>query len=112
MTPSRRCPECNTPFSVISKHGGSPKRYCTPAHKRAWENRQLSRGMGMVILAQAWQEGRHRKGGKEFRGWVLSELCNVINRYSAEDKAAGRMRALDILMDRHRADGTLQGAGR
>jgi hypothetical protein len=62
----------------------------------------------LVILAQAWQEARHRKGSKEFRGWVLSEMCTVINRYSAEDKAAGRLPALDILKDRHRGEGTLE----
>lgn len=108
MTLHRRCPECAAPFPVIPTKGGCPQRYCTPEHKRTWENRQLSRGQGMVILAQAWQEGRHRKSGKEFRGWVLSELCTVINRYSAEDKAAGRLPALDILKDRHRADGIFQ----
>lgn len=108
-TPRRACSECGKVFPLVPTKGGAPQRYCSPEHKRAWENRQLSRGQGLVILAQAWQEARHRKSAKGFRGWVLNEMCAVINRYSAEDKAAGRLPALDILKDRQRADGTLQG---
>ena len=107
-TPHRLCPECRKPFSVISRNGGSPQRYCSPQHKRAWENRQIARGMKVVLLAQAWQEMRHRKSPPGFRGWALSELCGIVNGYTAEDKAAGRMSPLDILRDRHRADGTLE----
>lgn len=111
QNPSRRCPECGKAFSVVSKTGGSPKRYCTPEHKRAWENRQISRGMKIVLLAQAWQQMRHRKSPKGLRGWALSEMCNIVNQYTAEDKAAGRMAPLDVLTDRHKSDGTL-GVGR
>lgn len=109
MTPSRRCPECSIKFPIDPTKRGSPQRYCTPAHKRAWENRQISRGLKVVLLAQAWQEMRHRKHAKGLRGWALSELCGIVNGYTAEDKAAGRMSPLEVLTDRHRLDGTLEG---
>ncbi len=106
MTSTRPCQECSTPFPIDPKKGGSPQRYCSPEHKRAWENRQLSRGMGLVVLAQARRQGRHRKKS-EVAKWALNEFATQLDRMSAEDKAAGRMAALDILTDRHRADGTL-----
>lgn len=108
--PSRRCQECGAPFPIDPKKGGSPQRYCTPEHKRAWENRQLARGQGLVVLAQAWRQGRHRKKS-DIAKWALNEFATALDRMSAEDKATGRMSALDILADRHRSEGTL-GAGK
>ena len=93
-----RCPECGETFRADDPR----RKYCTPEHKRAWENRQLVRGQGLVVLAQAWRQGRHRKGSVAAK-WALNEFCLTLDRYSAEDTAAGRMRALDVLETRLRA---------
>lgn len=100
----RRCPECSTPFPVIPTKGGLPQRYCTPEHKRAWENRQLSRGQGIVTLAQAWRQGRHKRGSEAAK-YAFTEFCLALDRFTAEDKLAGRPRALDVYADRMRAEG-------
>lgn len=101
-TPQRRCPECAKLFPLTDLR----RRYCTPEHKRAWENRQTGRGQGPVFMAMAWRQGRHRKGSEAAK-WAFSEFCIALDRMSAEDKASGRMSALDILTDRMRADGIL-----
>lgn len=103
---ARRCPECGVRFTFPLNKGGSPKRYCTPEHKRTWENRQLSRGMGLVILAQAWRQGRNRRGSKAAK-WAFTDLCLALDRMSAEDREAGRLPALDVLTERLRAEGLL-----
>ncbi len=104
-TPKRRCSECGKSFTLVHK-AGAAQRYCSPEHKRAWENRQLARGQKVVTLAQAWRQGRHRKGSEAAKQ-AFTELCLAVDRMSAEDREAGRVRALDILADRYREQGIL-----
>lgn len=84
VSPRRICPECGEPFTAT--HGR--QAFCTPAHKETFHNRQHKRGGVAMSLLQVWRQGK-RKGG-ENATYALRELCNLADRWNAEDKAAGR----------------------
>lgn len=92
------CPECGERFTSTD-----PRRlFCTNEHKRAWNNRQMTRFAPLGILAQAWRQGRHKKGGDESAKFAFAEFCNAVDRFNAEDKEAGRTAALEVLRGRYR----------
>lgn len=105
----RLCPECMTPF-----RGHIMRIFCTEAHKRAWNNRQLGRGAPLVTLAMAWRQGKDvaradkgtpsekAKARKEVAKLAFIDFCNELDRLAQEDRAAGRLPALTIVEDRAR----------
>lgn len=101
-TPPATCPECG----VSIRHKDPRRLFCTAEHKNAWNDRNKARGGSLVILLQAWRQGRHRKGDQT-KGYALTELCLAVDRMSAEDKAAGRPAALDVLKGRYRRQGLI-----
>lgn len=77
----RICPECGCTFS--SNH--PTKRFCTPAHKQAYANREAAQGKVIASLAKAIRLKRG-SGIKE----ALSEYNRIVDSFNAEDRAAGR----------------------
>lgn len=75
--------------------------FCCEEHKRAYHNRDLAGG-ALIILAKAWRQGRHKKGGDPTAKFAFAEFCNALDRLNAEDKAAGRQPALETLRARYR----------
>lgn len=96
------CPECSAVFWPDDIR----RRFCSPEHKRAWENRQTGRGQGLVILAQAWRQGRNKKGNVAAK-WALNEFANLLDQMTRDDKASGRMPALMVLEARLKSEGLL-----
>lgn len=94
----RTCPECGVAFL-----GGPDARFCTTTHKDAWHNRAGKRGKVAMPLVQAWAQARGRRGDKELRAWAFRELEKLADYYNAQDRAAGRMSAVDYLRPKMRA---------
>lgn len=87
------CPECGCRFP--QRHHRA--MFCSPAHQKAYNNRQLSRGQRLVTLAQAWRGGR--SGSAEDRAAsteAFTELCRLISDYNEVDKKAGRPSAARV----------------
>lgn len=82
------CPECRTPVS-------DGKTFCSPAHKTAFHNRSSARGRVVIPLLMCARIQRNRAGTSATRAW--SEARTLLDRYAAEDKAAGRMSAVDYV---------------
>lgn len=81
----RRCLECGAPIETRA-------RRCPPrnsACNKAWHNRRLKRGLGIVDLAMTWREGR---GTTKAAKKAYSDLCFVLDGYLREDKNVGRVR--------------------
>lgn len=97
----RICPECGEKFEV--RHHRA--QFCTPAHSRAYNNRQLAEGQRIVALAKAWRMARStsdpamKAAGKE----AFSMLCRKLDALNAADREAGRVPALKVFMRRLRA---------
>ena len=100
LKPVAVCPECGARFAASHPL----YTFCTPAHKRAWNNRMLARGGSLMLLMQAWRQGRHKKGDGAAK-YAFTELCIAIDEASAEDRAAGRPPALEVLRNRYRRQG-------
>lgn len=79
---ARRCQWCGEPF-----HSDHPtKLFCTPKHKKAWENYTISRGKVLLPIALAWRTMRGRKGvGAE----ALKEMTAFLDKCAAELNAQG-----------------------
>ncbi len=80
---TRLCPECGETFQT-DHHS---KRFCTPAHKQAYANREAAQGKVIASLVKAWRLGRGSKGVAKA---AFAELCTIVDSFNAEDKAAGR----------------------
>lgn len=91
------CPECMNPVAAIQPG----QIFCCPAHRSAFQNRQRIRGRQLVPFAMADRITRSgtagtdeaREAGKQARA-VTQRL---IARWTAEDKAAGRMPMVDYV---------------
>jgi hypothetical protein len=99
-SPLVTCPECGDLFELTDPR----KVFCCNEHKRAWNNRMLGRGGALMLLMQAWRQGRHKKGDGAAK-YAFTELCIAIDEASAEDRAAGRPPALEVLRNRYRRQG-------
>lgn len=98
--PLLTCPECAELFDATDPR----KVFCCNPCKRAWNNRMLKRGAPLMLLLQAWRQGRHKKGDGAAK-FAFTELCIAIDEASAEDRAAGRPPALEVLRNRYRRQG-------
>lgn len=82
------CPECGEPFA--RKH--HRQLFCSPAHSKAYSNRQLARGQSVVALLQVWQASRTSKdpAAREAGRVAFAQLCREARTFNAEDREAGR----------------------
>lgn len=95
-TSTNACPECSQAIS--------PNRvFCSSDCKRVWNNRLLKEGGSLMLLAKAWRQGRNKKNGVSKN--AFTEFCLAVDRSNAEDRAAGRMKAIDVLENRYRRMG-------
>lgn len=90
----RACPECGLKFEV--KHHRA--QFCTPAHSKAYSNRQLSEGQRIVGLAKAWRAGRNTSDPvlKQAAKDAFTQLCRELDGLNQADTAEGRVPALKV----------------
>lgn len=95
------CPECGEVFTVTHHR----QQFCTPAHSKAYNNRQLKRGQALVGLGQAWRLARNRKDdeSRSLGREAFGEFCRLLDEFSAEDRAAGRLDSLRVYKRRSAA---------
>ena len=89
MTPDRTCPQCGTTFTPKSRR----VVFCSPAHAKAFHNLDLARASALMPLLQAWRAGKHG-ASPEVTRFGFKEACALLDRYNAEDRAAGRRASL------------------
>jgi hypothetical protein len=86
------CAECGQRFHINRPQ----QQFCSPAHAKAFQNRQLTEGRAVVALAKAWRSGRNLGKGpeaedqREVARQALSELCAILDSFNAADRDAGR----------------------
>lgn len=94
-----RCPECLSSF--VRKQPA--QLFCKVEHKRAYNNRWLKRG---AVLAPLYLAARLTRGGS--RGDKLTgararrDAEHAGQRWIEEDRAAGRMPAVEYIAERYR----------
>ena len=79
----RTCPECGTAFET--SHRG--KAFCSEPHRVAFTNRCAARGKVLIPLAMGW---RNARGGKGIGAQSMKEMVQLLDKFAAEDVAAGR----------------------
>lgn len=101
--PTMTCPECGVDFTPQHHR----HLFCIPAHSRKHANRQLARGQAIISLAQVWRGVRDLKGpaNKAIGRDVFAKLCRLADAANAEDRAAGRLSAVNLY--RRRTDAGL-----
>jgi hypothetical protein len=65
----------------------------------------MTRFAPLGIMAQAWRQGRHKRGGDDVAKFAFGEFCNAVDKLNAEDREAGRTPALEVLRGRYRRQG-------
>lgn len=97
----RTCPECGVQFAVTHHRA----QFCSPAHSKAYNNRQLAEGQRIVAIAKAWRAGRDAKDPhmKQAAKDAFGQLCRELDALNAGDRAAGRMPALKVYRRRQLA---------
>lgn len=86
------CEECGTVF--VQRHVN--QAFCSTACKNTLHNRAMYRGRSVMTLALAWRGAKSKRAdpvGKR----AFAELCRELDRYNAEDRAAGRRSAYEVL---------------
>ncbi|MCP3730418.1 hypothetical protein M9978_08250 [Sphingomonas sp. MG17] len=77
--------------------------FCSPAHKRAWHNRDTVRGARLAPLAIASHSTRGGTRGDKDTGRDARRAAEQLMRqWDADDRAAGRMRAIEYVALRNR----------
>lgn len=94
-----RCPECLREFSPVHPS----QIFCSTPHKKAFNNRQISRGVSLtplVIAARITRGGTQGDTitGKKARG----DAEALIQRWVREDRAEGRMSMVEYVAIRYR----------
>ena len=88
------CPECMTEHEA--KH---PKAiFCSEKHSQAYADRMAIRGKKAMPYLLAWRGDRGAKGSTGAKAW--SDLQTMLDRWNAEDKEKGRMKAADYVQIR------------
>lgn len=88
---TRQCPQCGEPFDPVDQR----QVFCSPAHRRSYYDLCAIRGKTLLSLALVWREGK--RGKTAARSYAFAELCALLDKYRAEDKAHGRRP--DLLID-------------
>jgi hypothetical protein len=97
-----KCAECPTLFKPTQVK----QLFCSGACKQRFHNRSAARGKTLVPLLMASRQGRNTELGRYAQG----EWARLAARYTAEDKAAGRM-SMHAFLERQQSLGLL-GANR
>lgn len=94
---SVRCVECPAPLT-----GSQPGQlFCCDTHRAAFQQRQRIRGRQLLIYAMADRQTRSGTAGtperRETGKTARAVTQRLIAKWTEEDKAAGRMPAIDYL---------------
>jgi hypothetical protein len=89
--PGPVCCECGQPFKRVRPH----QQFCSTAHAKSFQNRQLTEGRAIAALAKAWRAGRNLgKNADPVKQQVardaLAELCAILDGFNLADRQAGR----------------------
>lgn len=79
------CPNCGGEVKRKAERGPFPT-FCSTECRKEKGNRDLGRGSAIVAYAQTWRRNR----GQDLGGNAFAELCQILDRYNAEDREAGR----------------------
>lgn len=95
------CPECSARFEQTHHRA----LFCSPAHSKAYNNRQLTEGQRVVAMAKAWRAMRNTRDPKlkEAGRSAFAQLCAELDILNQNDAAAGRQPALKLYERRKRA---------
>lgn len=83
------CPECGQPVERRSKHGPKPV-FCRPEHRKAFSNRMIVDGAGVLPYLLAWRIDR---GSGEIAQASLQKVCQILDGLNEAAGKAGRPRA-------------------
>jgi hypothetical protein len=90
MTKLRLCAQCGADIADRDPRA----LFCSRACKTASHNADLTRAASSPLLAllQTWRRGRHKTSGitAEMAAYAFREACALLDRFNAEDQAAGR----------------------
>lgn len=78
------CPQCGVSFVP----GHHLTAFCTPEHKQAYHDTNAKRGKVLLPFAQVARMGK--RGFTAERRYALAQYSALLDRFNAEDKAAGR----------------------
>lgn len=99
--PGRVCPECLGPVSPSARRG---TLYCCAEHRDAFRNRWTVRGRVYAVMAAAARQTRDgTRGDTETGRWAASEANRLVTDFTDEDRAAGRMTAVEYMARARRA---------
>lgn len=84
-----QCPECGGDVVRKSARGPMPT-FCSLTCKKAFGNRQLVEGRAVVAFLKAWRIDRAQG---EIASTSFQQICQIVDQFNADDRAAGRPRA-------------------
>lgn len=88
------CPECGgtlpAPPPDAKRVGGRPPKYCSPACKKAFQNRQAVHGRAIIGYAKSWRISRNNPNDKRLGAACLSHMSTVLDHLNEEDRKQGR----------------------
>jgi hypothetical protein len=92
----RNCVECGEEFLPPQKGPGQHKRFCKPACRFAFANREKVRGSALVTIAQVYALTRHGRTeeDRDLRRLCWNEVTAILRTFNQEDKEAGRTERL------------------
>jgi endogenous inhibitor of DNA gyrase (YacG/DUF329 family) len=97
-----RCPECLAELRKVQPH----QIFCSTTHKRAYNNRWLTRGAVLAPLQAAGRYTRYGSRGdqaaRETGRKASRDANSLLQRWLEEDRAAGRMPTVDYVALRYR----------
>lgn len=96
------CPECGGQVVRRSTRGPKPT-FCGPECKRAHGNRHIVEGRAVIAFLKAWRIDR---GSGEIAKASFQQLCQIVDQFNTQDRAAGRPRA-DLYAAKLMEDGRL-----
>jgi hypothetical protein len=73
----RVCLECGDDFEALKAFGA----FCCPAHRKAWNNRRMTRGAELYDLVMAW---RFQRGLDRLLG-LYKLVCRLASAFRDED---------------------------
>lgn len=96
------CPECGGQVVRRSARGPKPT-FCSPKCKRDHGNRHIVEGRAVIAFLKAWRIDR---GTGEIAKTALTQMCQIVDQFNAQDRDAGRPRA-DLYAAKLMQDGRL-----
>jgi len=91
------CPECGATFSS----NGSRQMFCKSDHRAAFHNRQTVRGRVLTPLSIADRITRGGSRGDKITGRAArGDAQKLMDRWAADDRAAGRMNMTEYVRRR------------